>query len=222
MEGIATKRQERLVREAREAGELRLAKALGHPRRVAILECLNSNGPMAPVEIARELGAELSNLSYHVRVLAEGGLILAIGRERKRGRFRTIYRSTARALFSDSAWSSLSPATKAEISATTFRVLATRTSDALEAGTFDSQDNRHLSVSTVAVDSSAFAALSSTIDTVCSVSPWISPTSAAMLSAASCDSSASLRTSSATTANPFPCSPARAASIAAFSASRFV
>ena len=152
MEGNATKRQQRLVREAREAGELRLARALGHPLRVAILECLNSSGPAAPVEVARQLGADLSNLSYHVRVLAEGGLIMPIRKERKRGRVRTIYRSTARASFSDSAWATLSPATKAEISATAFRVLTTRASDALEAGTFDSKDTRHLSVSTVAVD----------------------------------------------------------------------
>jgi DNA-binding transcriptional ArsR family regulator len=166
MKGTAIKRQERLAREAREAGELRLAKALGHPVRVAILECLNANGPMAPVQIAQQLGAELSNLSYHVRVLAEGGLIVAIRKEKRRGRERTIYRSTMRAYFSDAAWASLSPERKAEISATTFRVLATRASDALQAGTFDSKVTRHLSISTVSVDDEGWDEVAETMTTL--------------------------------------------------------
>ena len=54
------------------------------------------------------------------------------------------------------------------------------------------------------------------------VSAWISPTMAWICPADSCERSASLRTSEATTANPRPCSPARAASMAALRASRFV
>jgi DNA-binding transcriptional ArsR family regulator len=153
MKTVARGRAARIVREEREDEEVRLARALGHPRRVAILECLNANGPMAPSELAEWLDADLSNLSYHVRVLARAGLAEDAGQERGiRGRPKTTYRATARAMFSDSAWSSLSPETKAGISATMFQVLTNRVSDALLSGTFDSKNTRHLSVSTVAVD----------------------------------------------------------------------
>src|SRR5690349_12664062 len=109
-------RAARIVREEREDEEVRLARALGHPRRVAILECLNANGPMTPSELAEWLDADLSNLSYHVRVLAKAGVAEEAGQKPgMRGRPKTIYRATTRAMFSDSAWSSLSPATKAGI-----------------------------------------------------------------------------------------------------------
>jgi hypothetical protein len=57
-----------------------------------------------------------------------------------------------RALFSDLAWSSLSPTIRPSISVTMIDVLAGRVTDSLASGTFDSQDNRHLSISTIPVN----------------------------------------------------------------------
>jgi hypothetical protein len=66
------------------------------------------------------------------------------------------------------------------------------------------------------------AAPSSIAATARSVSCWTSPIRAAISLVARLLRSASLRTSSATTAKPLPCSPARAASMAALRARRLV
>jgi hypothetical protein len=55
-----------------------------------------------------------------------------------------------------------------------------------------------------------------------SARPTLLPARSPISCAATWLRSASLRTSAATTAKPLPCSPARAASMAAFSASRLV
>jgi DNA-binding transcriptional ArsR family regulator len=160
------RRAKRIAREEREQEEVRLARALGHPLRVSILECLNAKGPMAPVEVAKEIRAELSNVSYHFRVLAKGGLIEETRREHVRGSVKTTYRATAKALFGDPAWSSLSPSAKAGISAASFQVLARRVGEALAAGTFDSKDDRHLSISTIAADPKGWEEISELLASV--------------------------------------------------------
>ena len=75
---------------------------------------------------------------------------------------------------------------------------------------------------TVATPSSVRLPPSATTWTALPVSRWISSIRPEISAAAACEPSASLRTSSATTAKPLPCSPARAASMAALSASRLV
>src|SRR2546423_12946983 len=52
----------------------RIAKAYAHPLRIHILGMLG-DGVASPSEIAGELGAPLTHVSYHVRQLAGLGLI---------------------------------------------------------------------------------------------------------------------------------------------------
>lgn len=61
------------------AGEHRLAahemKTLAHPLRSRLLTTLRMHGPATATELARELGTNSGATSYHLRRLAEAGLI---------------------------------------------------------------------------------------------------------------------------------------------------
>lgn len=56
------------------------AKALTHPLRAAILNAL-ADRDASPIELAKEMGASLPNVSYHVRALLKLGAV-ALVRER--------------------------------------------------------------------------------------------------------------------------------------------
>jgi DNA-binding transcriptional ArsR family regulator len=74
--------------------DARLAKALSHPLRARILERLERE-TASPSDLAQQLAAPLGNVSYHVRILAEAGLIELVRTTRRRGATEHHYRAVA-------------------------------------------------------------------------------------------------------------------------------
>lgn len=65
----------------------REVRALAHPLRLRMLECLLETGPATASMLARELGESSGATSYHLRALAAAGLIVE-DLDRRRGRER--------------------------------------------------------------------------------------------------------------------------------------
>jgi DNA-binding transcriptional ArsR family regulator len=74
-----------------------LIAALRHPLRREILRLLSDGRKASPSEIAEALELPLSNVAYHVRVLAECGVLKAAGKQQVRGATQHFYRSTLKA-----------------------------------------------------------------------------------------------------------------------------
>lgn len=71
-----------------------LFEALQHPLRQAVLSYLQQHGTGSSSEIARHLDVRVGNLSYHVRRLAQLGLIEEVRTVRRRGALMRIYQTT--------------------------------------------------------------------------------------------------------------------------------
>src|SRR5688572_28568050 len=60
----------------------RLLRAVADPERLRIIQCLRA-GPRSVGEVAAELGVEVVNVSHHLGVLRQAGLV----QDEKQGRF---------------------------------------------------------------------------------------------------------------------------------------
>jgi DNA-binding transcriptional ArsR family regulator len=69
-----------------------LLAALRHPLRRRILRVMADKKPISPRELADRLEEPLSNVSYHVRVLAEHGVIEEVSTKQVRGAKQHFYR----------------------------------------------------------------------------------------------------------------------------------
>jgi DNA-binding transcriptional ArsR family regulator len=75
--------------------QARLIKAFTHPLRITILARLDEQA-LSPKELAAQLGAPLSVVSYHVKELARLGFVELVHTEQRRGAIQHWYKSKER------------------------------------------------------------------------------------------------------------------------------
>ncbi len=71
-----------------------LLAALGNPLRRRILRRMRDEDAISPLELAREFDLPVSNMAYHVRVLAGCGAITLVRVKPVRGAIKHFYRSS--------------------------------------------------------------------------------------------------------------------------------
>lgn len=128
----------------------RLIKAFTHPLRVAILARLDEV-VLSPKELAAELDAPLSVVSYHVKELDRLEFIELVRTEQRRGAVQHWYTSKKRPEWGDETWAGLPDAAKREIVGIALARLEAAVTEAAAEGGFDRADV-HMSRATIELD----------------------------------------------------------------------
>jgi DNA-binding transcriptional ArsR family regulator len=71
------------------------AKAIAHPLRAAILNAL-ADREASPIELTKDMGEPLPNVSYHVRALHKLGALALVRQRQPRGAVEHTYTATVR------------------------------------------------------------------------------------------------------------------------------
>src|SRR4051794_11516628 len=149
------------MRAISDIGDPRLVKALGHPLRVQILTTLEDR-IASPSDLAAELDAPLGNVSYHVRTLADLGLVKLVKRRTRRGAVEHYYQARGRAQVSNRAWAQVPGVVKRSMVAVALEQAVDQAGAAAAAGGFDHEQS-NLSRQSVTLDAEGFAELSGAI-----------------------------------------------------------
>jgi DNA-binding transcriptional ArsR family regulator len=136
-----------------------LVKALNHPVRVKALTILTEK-IASPKEISAQIETPLSNVSYHVRVLDELGLVEIVEEESVRGSVAHFYKAVERPLIDNPDWEKLSPKVRSAFSGYVIETLMSDAANSLAAGVFDQREDRHLSRTSLVLDEKAWRKVS--------------------------------------------------------------
>ena len=106
----------------------------------------------SPKEISEQIQAPLSNVSYHVRVLDELGLIEIMEEESVRGSVAHFYKAVQRPLIDNPDWEKLDTQVRSAFSGYVIETLMSDAAKSLAAGSFDRREDRHLSRTPLLLD----------------------------------------------------------------------
>jgi DNA-binding transcriptional ArsR family regulator len=144
-------------------GHEQLVKGLSHPMRIECLTILTKR-VASPRQLSELLEHDLSNVSYHVRTLVELGLVELVREESVRGAVAHFYRAVERPLLANAEWEQLPSEVRQMISVYSWDILLKDATESIEKGAFDSRSDRHLTRTTLLLDSEGFARLSKLMD----------------------------------------------------------
>ncbi len=132
----------------------KLMRAMLHPTRVRIVAEINKPGCiLSPRKFSDTVeDISLSNASYHFRQLEELECIELVEAVPVRGATEHFYRASRRMLFDVEEWSALPAIFKAGSAARALSDFLLAAREAIEAGTFESRDDSHLSWTTMRLD----------------------------------------------------------------------
>jgi hypothetical protein len=80
---------------------------MSHPLRAEAFRLIRDRGPLSPIEIARELEADLKDVSYHVRKLSDFECVEEVENRQVRGAVEHFYRATERHMVDTEEWGEL-------------------------------------------------------------------------------------------------------------------
>jgi DNA-binding transcriptional ArsR family regulator len=139
----------------------RLVKALAHPLRVRILGVLQDR-VASPSDLAEELKAPLGNVSYHVRILAQLGLLKLVKKRPRRGAIEHYYEARSRIRVSDRAWGQVPNIVKEAMVNATLDQVSTYVEQSAESGGFE-RPNAHLMRQPLRLDEEGWSELSALV-----------------------------------------------------------
>lgn len=145
-----------------------LAKILANPWRGKILGELYLR-PMSPSQFVEEVGGEISTISRHFRQLADWNYIEVVDERsggRRRGGVEHIYRTTQRDLLDTPTWATLPLSAREEWSRNAIAFYFRRITEAVEAGTFDAEVDRHFAWDALSLDRQAWKEVTDKLDEI--------------------------------------------------------